>query len=194
MTCPWSLLIINPETTHRTVAEFLRDCDCSKRIFNLETAMKRQFLIFSSLLCVLLSANLSAKIYKWVDENGKVHYSDKPFNKDEKELNIKSKVSPEQSARARTEAQARIQKLRRQVESTISEQNAQKESAAKSAQEQKKLEQNCSVVKKQLALLNQQVRIVETDEKGEAKFLSDEERKKQINELNALLKQHCSGV
>lgn len=38
--------------------------------------MKKLFilLLLSPLLCI-------AEIYKWVDENGKVHYSDKPFEK-----------------------------------------------------------------------------------------------------------------
>lgn len=156
--------------------------------------MTKQFLLLSALLCIAFSTNLSAKVYKWVDENGKVHYSDKPFNKGEKELDIKSKVSPEQSAQARAKAQERIEKLKRQVQSTIAEQNAQQESSAKSAQEKRKLKQNCTVAQKQLALLKQQVRIVETDEKGEVKYLTDEERQKQIKELKGLISQHCEEI
>ena len=44
-------------------------------------------LLFISIL-VLLSTTANAKIYKWVDENGSVHFSDKPYSQDAKEVNI----------------------------------------------------------------------------------------------------------
>jgi hypothetical protein len=44
-------------------------------------------LLFISIL-VLLSTIANANIYKWVDENGSVHFSDKPYSQDAKEVNI----------------------------------------------------------------------------------------------------------
>ena len=44
-------------------------------------------LLFISVL-VLLSTTANAKIYKWVDENGSVHFSDKPYSQDAKEVNV----------------------------------------------------------------------------------------------------------
>ena len=44
-------------------------------------------LLFISVL-VLLSTTANANIYKWVDENGSVHFSDKPYSQDAKEVNV----------------------------------------------------------------------------------------------------------
>jgi hypothetical protein len=37
---------------------------------------------------LLLTATSHSKIYKWVDENGSVHFSDTPYSQDAKEVNI----------------------------------------------------------------------------------------------------------
>ena len=38
---------------------------------------------------VLLATAVHAKIYKWVDENGSIHFSDKPYSQDAKEVKVK---------------------------------------------------------------------------------------------------------
>ena len=157
-----------------------------------ERTMSRMIIGILTIVALLSSLFLEAKVYKWVDENGKVHYSDKPFNKGEKELNIGSNLSPEKAAKAKAEAQLRLQKLQRQVNSVLADQRSEKNANAKSAQEQKKLDHVCGLIDKQLKLLNQQVRIVETDKQGEMKFLSDEQRATQISKLKELQKKNCS--
>ena len=47
--------------------------------------MKKLLLIS---ILVLLSTTANAKIYKWVDENGSIHFSDKPYSQDAKEVNV----------------------------------------------------------------------------------------------------------
>ena len=37
---------------------------------------------------ILLSTSVNAKIYKWVDENGSVHFSDKPYSQEAKEVKV----------------------------------------------------------------------------------------------------------
>jgi hypothetical protein len=44
--------------------------------------------LLSIVVLVLLSTSVDAKIYKWVDENGSVHFSDKPYSQDAKEVNV----------------------------------------------------------------------------------------------------------
>lgn len=161
--------------------------------YSKESSMYRMVIGTLTLVALFSSLSLEAKVYKWVDENGKVHYSDKPFNKGEKELNIKSNISPEKAAKAKAEAQLRLQKLQRQVNSVLADQRSQKNAKAKSNQEQKKIDHVCGLIEKQLKLLNQQVRIVETDKQGEMKFLSDEQRAAQISKLKELQKNNCSN-
>ena len=37
---------------------------------------------------ILLSTSVNAKIYKWIDENGSIHFSDKPYSQDAKEVKV----------------------------------------------------------------------------------------------------------
>jgi len=154
--------------------------------------MSRTVLILIASLSILASNSISAKVYKWVDENGKVHYSDKPFNKGEKELNIKSNISPEKAAKAKAAAQRRLEKLQRQVQSALAEQENTAKSNKKTAEEKEKIDRVCALIDQQLGVLNQQIRVVETDKKGEIKFLSDEERASQISKLTELKSKNCS--
>ncbi len=41
------------------------------------------------ILVVLLCSSAHSKIYKWVDENGSVHFSDTPYSAEAKEVNIR---------------------------------------------------------------------------------------------------------
>ena len=40
------------------------------------------------IVLILLSTSVHAKIYKWVDENGSIHFSDKPYSQEAKEVNV----------------------------------------------------------------------------------------------------------
>jgi hypothetical protein len=44
--------------------------------------------LLSIVVLVLLSTSVDAKIYKWVDENGSVHFSDKSYSQDANEVKI----------------------------------------------------------------------------------------------------------
>lgn len=42
------------------------------------------------LLLVLTSFEVDAKVYKWIDQNGTIHFSDTPYSGEAKEVNVKS--------------------------------------------------------------------------------------------------------
>ncbi|TNF38724.1 MAG: DUF4124 domain-containing protein, partial [Gammaproteobacteria bacterium] len=48
--------------------------------------MKSIYIVLMLLFC----SQAVAEIYKWVDDQGKVHYSDKPVKQDAQQLNIKT--------------------------------------------------------------------------------------------------------
>lgn len=58
----------------------------------------------------LLSTTVNAKIYKWVDENGSVHFSDKPYSQDAKEVNVQGTGISIQ----RSEAELKAEKARKE--------------------------------------------------------------------------------
>ena len=57
------------------------------------TALKRSLLLLIGCVLIVNSPLTFAEIYKWVDENGKVHYGDKPKDEQSKKLEIKKNTS-----------------------------------------------------------------------------------------------------
>ena len=160
--------------------------------------MKRFSVAIWLALCVVLTA--SAQVYKWVDADGKVHYSDKP-----PESNVKSEklhigthtgstpvASEAKSAASEGKAPAGAGKGAAQKDAakdgpkTAAEQEqafrkrqldaakAQKDEEQKQAQARDKAE-NCKRAKAALADLQIGGRQTRVDEKGERVFLDEQQ-------------------
>ena len=75
--------------------------------------MKKLFLISAF---ILLSTTANAKIYKWVDENGSVHFSDKPYSQEAKEVKVQGTGISVQKSEAVIKAEkAREEKQRKEM-------------------------------------------------------------------------------
>ena len=85
--------------------------------------MKKLLLIS---VLVLLYATANAKIYKWVDENGSVHFSDKPYSQDAKEVNVQGTGISVQKSEAVLKAEKALEQ-ERQKEATKTKPDAAKD-------------------------------------------------------------------
>jgi hypothetical protein len=92
----------------------------------LEGPMKK--LLFISVL-VILSATVNAKTYKWVVENGSVHFSDKPYSQDAKEVNVRGTGISVQKSEAVLKAE-KAREQERQKEATKTKPDAPKDKPA----------------------------------------------------------------
>lgn len=139
--------------------------------------MKKYLLI----LLMLSSSGAFAALNKWVDEDGKVHYSDQP-----PPANVKSKVlrstagTPEPAAASEPAAAKTI--VEREAELKKAQQ-AKKEAADKAALEQEQeeaMKTNCLAYQKNLRALQEGMRITDVDASGERYYVDDEERQRRI--------------
>lgn len=155
--------------------------------------MKRLSVALGLALCVALQA--SAQMYKWVDSDGKVQYSDKPPPSNIKAEKLRA-PAPAPSAPAASEAKSGTQKDAAKGETpkdaakagpkTAAEQEqafrkrqldaakAQQDEGKKQAQARDRAE-NCKRAKAALANLAIGGRQVRIDEKGERVFLDDQQ-------------------
>ncbi len=146
------------------------------------------------LLILLMLANTTAfaGLSKWVDADGKVHYSDQP-----PPANVKA-----QTLRVTSEAAAPMSASAPAAPKTIAEreaelkkaQRAKKEAADKAAQEQARIEAekaNCAAVQQNLRALQEGMRMVEIDAKGERSYLDDEQRRQRIEKAQQDIKASC---
>lgn len=170
--------------------------------------MKRLMVVVSLALCVALPA--SAQMYKWVDSNGKVHYSDKPPPSNIKTEKLRApppapaasapaaidvKGGPKQDAakggtkqdaakaEPKTPAEQEQAFRKRQLDAA----KAQQDDAKKLAQARDKAE-NCRRAQAAVANLQAGGRQMRIDEKGERAFLDEQ----QIAQETARAKQEAA--
>lgn len=135
-------------------------------------------------LAVLLAVTpVSAqKLYKWVDQAGKVHYSDQPppaNARSEKKLEVRSSPSGVTGSSTGTGPKSAAdldQEFRkRQLQRAENEQKLAKESES-NAEKQR----NCVESKNRLAALERGGRITRWGPNGEQQYLSDEEIAREV--------------
>ncbi len=127
---------------------------------------KRLFVLF---LLAFASFAYSSSVYKWVDEDGTVHYSDKkPVDKQSEKLRMKTGSTQSQPSE---NLQEQVDNLDRQQQI---EQVRQKQERENVAADQAKQE-FCDNLKTNLETLRNNARIRMKDEDGEYRFLTPEE-------------------
>ncbi len=148
--------------------------------------MKKMMLFF----LMLASASAFAELSKWVDADGKVHYSDQP-----PPPNVKAKT-------LRVSSEPAVPAIAPAAPKTVAEQEAEfrkaqqmkKEAADKAAREQAKAEAekaNCVAAQQNLRTLQEGVRMVEVDAKGERLYLDDEQRRQRIEKAMQNVNTYC---
>lgn len=135
--------------------------------------MNKPFLLITAAAALILfnTTSLAGAYYKWTDENGVTHYTDKP-PKDIKANKIdNTKVTP------KTHQQA-----------------AEEKAAAKDAAALKKIKANCQKAKQRLSTLQSNTTIQTRAADGTLRTLSAEEITEQIRFAKDNVKQVCEGL
>lgn len=140
----------------------------------------------------ILTSISNAEVYKWVDENGKVHFSDKKIQPTAEEVEIKSNNSslnqlPPQNPSNQTNSK---QKYLDFLESERQEKQEQKEKKKQQAAKQKRY---CTNLKDQLQSYEEDRSLwYDLDEEtGKRNYISDDDLQKRINELREEINSRC---
>ncbi len=150
--------------------------------------------ILTLIIVSLLAFTAQSKVYKWTDENGKVHYSDKPI--DEKSQQIKMKRQP---------SEAEVLKAKQRASTLIRHQNkvqaiADEEADDKRIADKKKEKvrtdtmQACKEAKRLILIYSSGRRIYTTDQDGKINYksYSDQQKNDMIAELEMKIKENCT--
>ena len=150
------------------------------------------------ILLTLVSASSFAGLNKWVDANGRVHYSDQPppANIEATTLRFTSsaKDSATESGAAASSAPAAPKTIAEREAELKKAQQAKKEAADRVAQEQAEAEASkadCIAARKNLSMLQEGIRMMEIDDKGERYYLSDEQRQQRIAKTQQDISTYC---
>lgn len=144
---------------------------------------------------VLLCTSAGAAINKWVDKDGRVHYSDQSPPTDVQQQTLRANSEPEASPSASSVAAPSAPKsiAEREVELKKA-QKAKQEAADLEAQKKKVAEAkqaNCETSKQNLRGLQDGVRIMEVDSDGVRAIMSDEKRQQRLVKSHQDVDTYC---
>ena len=129
-----------------------------------------------------------AEMYKWVDDQGNVHYGDKPPAKNEFEKMKPVPVADEKEAQRLQERTKKILQRQKQVDdSRARDEQALKKAGSKNISVEKK----CKRAQVELAFYKKRGRHSVLDEEGNLKRVKSAERKEKITELESFISKNC---
>lgn len=149
-----------------------------------------------NLICVLLSFLVSmaaqAQVYKWVDQNGKIQYSDQPppsgAVQNEKKLGIKSSPPPSQAPSNDDSKSKEVLTDKQEFD------KRRKEKQEKETQQQAEAEENkkkCIDAQGRQKIYMESPRLTVPDGKGGIVYVDDDARQKQIDEAAKAIATYC---
>lgn len=148
---------------------------------------------FLTLLLLLTSTAASAALNKWVDSEGKVHYSDQPPPPNVKSETLRVGPAPAVAAPPAAAPSAAPDSAEREAE-LKRKQQAEKEAADRAALEQANREierTNCENARQSLRTLEAGGRLAEYDASGEMRYVEDDEREQRIAGEQAAIGRWC---
>ena len=133
---------------------------------------------------------MAGKVYKWVDQDGNVHYGAEKPNSGAQELKVKTAPASSPSS-ASTSAESDKEKSRTAEEEKVKV-SSEKEAAEVEKKNQEIRKKNCSIAKRRAATIEQGGRLYEVDESGERHYWDDDMRRAKMDEAEAQIKEWCN--
>ena len=133
------------------------------------------------------AAAQAAGVYKWVDEQGKVHYGDRPGSNNASKIAVPS--SPPPSDKSLSERNAKRDKLLQTMEE---ERTLKEEDSRKAKQKSEEREQRCIEAQDKLKRYERAQYIYKPAEGGQEIIFSEEEREKATVEAKKAVEEWCN--
>lgn len=136
--------------------------------------------------CLLMAFAAQAQLYKWVDEDGQVHYGEqRPSGQDFTTIKEQKYTPPSTRYELKTnDAQKAILDQSEQAKK-------QKDDAKKQAEYDAQMKEYCTSLRNQLATFNTGRRVREMNSEGEYVYVDDAQRASQVKDLNKRIKEDC---
>ena len=154
--------------------------------------MKRVGMVGLALLGgIFLSTAVNAEIFKWVDENGKVHYSDRKISSNAQKLNVNTGAAT--LGQSNQDVEQRLMQRQKYVNFLQSERLERQENRQETQQAEEKKRKLCAAIQDQLKSYTEgRYRWYELDKSsGERVYLNDDQIEAKKQELQSELKSNC---
>lgn len=148
-----------------------------------------------ALLCAVTAMTVAGgamanEIYKWTDENGTVHYGDRPSGAATEER-LAMTFTRTDNAAVQQRVQARVEATATRQEARSAAAQAQVEAAEKEAEAAERAER-CDKARARLEQFLQSQRLYRMDENGERVYLDDAQRETARQKAEEQITEYCS--
>ena len=143
--------------------------------------MRRSFV---GILLLALAAAAPAKLYKWVDADGNVTYSErKPPDRKVEEVKLLGVPSV-----TNEQARERLERINEPSETSRKDREFKETYAAESAEREERLKQNCETARQNLRVLENASRVRADDNS----FLTDAQREQRLAQTRQQIEDNCN--
>jgi len=151
---------------------------------------KRLALSCAVMVMTIASGAVANDIYKWTDENGNVHYEDRPSGAaTEERLHMTYNRTDSSSVQRRTQARVDARAARDEAKATAAA--SQKEAADNAALATERT-QKCESSRARLDSYLQSRRLYRTDDNGERVYLDEEQHQEARRKAEEQVSEFCS--
>ena len=151
--------------------------------------MKRTKFMIAVATALCASSVLAAEIYKYTDEDGNVHYGDRPSgNPTEETVFVASKRTDNTAVRA-----AYSERFAPQAASAETADSAESDEPTRAERRAAAVEraQECESYRARMETILTSRRLYREDDNGERVYLGDEERQEARNKVQELIEENC---
>ena len=142
--------------------------------------------VFLASFCLFIQSPLYAGVYKWVDENGQVHYGEQPGNTGAEKITIRQNEATKLRPIKKTEEDAAESDPKNTDKQT--EEFGEWEEIPPSKKEKRGL---CNEAKSDLAAISSRGRMREINKKGEYVYLTEQQRQQRISAAQKKQREFC---
>ena len=125
-----------------------------------------------TLFAIALPVISVAGVYKWTDENGKVHFGDRPPDQGAKEVRIDASPPPSSGIKAREQ----LERQQRLLQSYDEERQIKAKDKAKTDKLKARREKNCRIARARVENYRTSSYLFERDKEGKKIIYSHEQR------------------
>jgi len=146
--------------------------------------------ILPAVIGLLFAAGVEAEVYRWVDEKGRAHYSDRPKDGGAQKLKIKQSAPDSEAIdQQRLNTERRVQQ-ERLLDAYREEREMRQQERVKAEAEERQRSRNCAYARNRLREY-QNSRLYQPLEDGERRYLDKEERIREIERAESSVRRWC---
>jgi len=157
----------------------------------MSVSVRRLALLAAVAVLVAAGSAGAATIYKWIDEDGNVHYGDRPAPDGSSErLAIASQPTDPSRVASLVDARREAQQEQQQQQAEAAGEQPSPEAQRAAREERAK---QCAMYKERLQQFLQSRRLYREDENGERVYLDEEETLAARNDVQQKVEEYCSN-